>query len=116
MADRSAGRRDMTVAGVSGSNYLVATNNMAGSFIDLLRNTSVGLRLGVRRMAGLVGNVTIQKQTAGNTAYWLNDEGTQITESQPTLGQVALTAKNVAALTELSHQLLSQGTDRKSVV
>lgn len=103
-------KRDMTVAGVSGSNYLVGTQNLAGSFVDMLRNTSATLRLGVSRMSGLVGNVTIPKMTAGNTAYWLSDESTQITESQPTIGQVSLSPKNVAALTELSHQLISQST------
>lgn len=108
MRDRH--QRDMTVAGVSGSNYLVGTANAPGSFIELLRNSSVSLRAGVRRMGGLVGNVTIPKMTAGATAYWLADEGTQITESQPTIGQVSLSPKNVAALTELSHQLLQQST------
>lgn len=103
-------RRDMDVAGTSGSQYLVGTDNMPGSFIDLLRNTSVALRMGVRRMAGLVGNVTIPKITAGNTAYWLSDETTQITESQPTIGQLSLAPKNVAAMTELSHQLMQQST------
>lgn len=105
-----AQKRDMTVAGVSGSNYLVSTDNYPGSFIDLLRNTSVALRMGVQRLAGLRGNVTIPKMTAGNTAYWLSDENTQITESQPTIGQLSLAPKNVAALTELSHQLMSQAT------
>jgi HK97 family phage major capsid protein len=112
MRDRIGGtqQRDMTAAGVSGSNYLVGTNLMPGSFIELLRNTSVALRMGVQRMSGLVGNVTIPKMTAGNTAYWLADETTQITESQPTIGQLALSPKNVAALTELSHQLMQQST------
>ena len=102
--------RDMTAAGVSGSNYLIGTDNQPGNFIDLLRNTSVALRMGVQRLGGLKGNVTIPKMTAGNTAYWLSDETTQITESQPTIGQLSLSPKNVAALTELSHQLLSQST------
>lgn len=102
--------RDWTVAGVNGSNYLVGTENMGGSFIDLLRNTSVGLKMGVRRMSGLQGNVTIPKMTAGTTAYWLADESTQITEANPTLGQVSLTPKNVAALTELSHLLMQQSS------
>ncbi len=104
------GRRDMTAAGVSGSNYLIGTDNQPGSFIDLLRNTSVALRMGVTRLTGLQGNVTIPKMTAGNTAYWLADETTQITESQPTIGQLALAPKNVAALTELSHQLMQQSS------
>lgn len=104
------GKRDMTSAGVSGSQYLVSTDNQPGSFIDLLRNTSVALRMGVTKLSGLRGNVTIPKMTAGNTAYWLADETTQITESQPTIGQLSLSPKNVAALTEVSHQLLSQSS------
>lgn len=106
----AAQKRDMTVAGVSGSQYLVSTDNMPGNFIDLLRNTSVGLQMGVQRLSGLKGNVTIPKMTAGNTAYWLSDETTQITESQPTIGQLSLAPKNVAALTELSHQLMMQSS------
>jgi HK97 family phage major capsid protein len=106
----SNGRRDMTVAGSSGSQYLVGTDNQPGSFIDLLRNTSVALRMGVTKLSGLKGHLTIPKMSAGNTAYWLSDENTAITESQPTIGQLALSPKNVAALTEVSHQLLSQST------
>lgn len=106
----NTGRRDMTVAGASGSNYLVGTDNQPGSFIDLLRNTSVALRMGVTKLSGLKGHVTIPKMTAGNTAYWLSDENTAITESQPTIGQLSLSPKNVAAITEVSHQLLSQST------
>jgi HK97 family phage major capsid protein/HK97 family phage prohead protease len=105
-----ATKRDMTVAGVSGSNYLVSTDNQPGSFIELLRNRSVALRMGVQRLSGLQGNVTIPKMTAGNTGYWLADENTAITESQPTIAQLALSPKNVAALTELSHQLLQQSS------
>jgi HK97 family phage major capsid protein len=103
-------QRDMTSAGVSGSNYLVSTNNQPGNFIELLRNTSVGLRMGVTPLRGLQGNVTIPKMTAGNTGYWLTDENTAITESQPTIGQLSLVPKNVAALTELSHQLMQQSS------
>ena len=102
--------RDMTVAGVSGSQYLVGTQNLAGSFVDLLRNESVVLGLGATRLTGLVGNITIPKMTAGGTAYWLADESTQVTESQATIGQLSLSPKNVAAITEISHQLMQQST------
>lgn len=104
----NGGRRDMTVAGVTGSNYLVSTDNLPGSFIDLLRNESVVLSLGATRLTGLVGNITIPRMTAGGTGYWLGDENTAITESQATIGQVSLSPKNVAALTEISHQLMQQ--------
>lgn len=107
---RGYGRRDMTVAGSSGSQYLVSTDNQPGSFIELLRNESVVLNLGATRLTGLVGNLTIPKMTAGGTAYWLADETTQITESQPTIGQLSLSPKDVAALTQISHKLMQQST------
>lgn len=66
------------------------------------------LGLGATRLTGLTGNITIPRMTAGGTAYWLGDENTAITESQATLGQVSLTPKNVAALTEITHQLIQQ--------
>lgn len=103
-----AQKRDMTVAGVSGSQFLVGTDHLGGSFIDLLRNQSIALQLGVTRLTGLKGNVAIPRQTAGGTVFWLADENTQITESQPTIGQLNLAPKNVAALTEISHTLVAQ--------
>jgi len=103
-------KRDMTVAGVSGSNYLVGTTNMAGGLIDLLRNRMVVAQLGAVAMDGLVGNVTIPKLTAASTLYWLSTEATTITESQPTLGQLALSPKNAGGLVDVSRNLLLQAT------
>jgi HK97 family phage major capsid protein len=107
-------QRDMTAAGVSGSNYLVGTENVG--FIELMRARSVVFAMGAQVYSGLQGNVTIPKETAGTTAYWLADETTQITESQPTLGQLALTPKSVAALTEVSRQLLLQSAPLAELV
>lgn len=103
-------KRDMTSAGVSGSNYLVATENLAGSFIDLLRARSVLAQLGATMLPGLVGNITIPKQTAASTAYWLTNEATAITESQITIGQLSMTPKTIGVYTELSRLMLLQST------
>lgn len=100
--------RDMTAASPAGGGYTVATDNLSGSFIDLLRNRSVLARLGARTLDGLQGNVTIPKHTGAGTAYWLTNEATAITESQQTLGQLSLTPKNVGAYTEISRQLMLQ--------
>lgn len=97
-------KRDATAAGSGG--YLVATNNVG--FIEILRNRSVAFRMGVRRLSGLSGNVTIPKQTVAATAYWLANEGTGITEGNQTFVQIALTPKTVGAYTEVSRQLLLQ--------
>lgn len=103
-------KRDMTAGTANAGGYLVATDNLAASFIDLLRNRAVVAQLGATMLPGLVGNVTIPKLTAGGTAYWLTNEATAITESQQTLGQLALTPKNVGAYTEISRQLMMQSS------
>lgn len=110
-ARRAAGgyaRRDLTAASASGGGYLVGTENM--SFIEILRNRSVAYRMGARRMAGMVGNVTIPRQTAAATAVWLANEASTATESQQTLGQLALSPKTVGAYTEISRQLMLQSS------
>ena len=103
-------KRDLTAGTPSAGGYLVATDNLAGSFIDLLRNRAVVAKMGAVMLSGLVGNVTIPKLTAGGTAYWLTNEATAITESAQTLGQLALTPKNVGAYTEVSRQLMMQSS------
>lgn len=103
-------KRDMTAGTAANGGYLVATDSLASSFIDLLRKRAVVARLGATMLSGLVGNVTIPKLTAGGTAYWLTNEATAITESQQTLGQLALSPKNVGAYTEVSRQLMMQSS------
>jgi HK97 family phage major capsid protein len=101
-------QRDLTVGTAGAGGYLVATDNVG--FIEMLRNRSVALRMGVRRLSGLSGNVTIPRQSAAATAYWLATEATQITESQQTFVQVALSPKTVGAYTEISRLLLLQSS------
>lgn len=99
-------KRDLTVASAGGGGYLVATDNVG--FIEILRNRSVAFRMGARRLSGLTANITIPRQSAAATAYWLSSESTQVTESQQTFVQVALTPKTVGAYTEISRLLLLQ--------
>lgn len=103
-------KRNLTSAGTSGSQHLVGTDNLAGNFIDLLRNRLVCARMGATMLTGLRGNVTIPKQTAAATAHWLTNEATAISESQMTIGQLAMTPKTVGAYSEISRQLLLQGS------
>lgn len=108
MISRELLKRDLTVGTASAGGYLVATDNLASSFIELLRARAKVVQLGARMLPGLVGNVTIPKQSAAATAYWLSTEATAITESQQTFGQLSLTPKNVGAYTEVSKQLMMQ--------
>jgi HK97 family phage major capsid protein/HK97 family phage prohead protease len=112
---RQMTKRDMTVAGASGSNYLVGTENM--SYIEMLRNRSVVMRMGARMMSGMVGNVTIPRQTASAAVSWLSSESTAITEGQPTIGQLAMSPKHIGAYTEISRLLAMQSSpDAESLV
>lgn len=104
----NAGGAANTPAGSTSGNNLVATDLMAGSFIDMLRNRTVLLRRAASMM-GLVGNVDIPKQTAGATAYWIG-EGEDATEGVPTIGQISLSPKTIAAYTDITRRLMMQGT------
>lgn len=99
-------QRDLSAGTGSAGGFLVATQNM--SFIEQLRARSVTMAMGATRMTGLVGNVTVPRQSAPATAYWLANETTAATESQQTLQQLSLSPKNVAAYTEISRQLMLQ--------
>ena len=107
---RSAHQRDLSAGTGSAGGFLVATENLSSSFIDLLRNRAIIAKMGATMLPGLQGNVTIPKQATANTAYWLANEATAITEGNLSLGQLALTPKNVGAYQELSRQLLLQSS------
>ena len=106
-------QRDANIAGTG--QYLRGTDNQG--FIELLRNRMVAYQMGATRMSGLVGNVTIPKQTVGATAYWLATETTGITEGNQTFAQLALTPRTVGAYTQISRLLqLQSSPDIDSIV
>ena len=101
-------KRDLTVATVGDGGYLVSTDNQG--FIEILRNRSVAFNMGVRRLSGLNGNVTVPRQTGAATPYWLANEASTATESKQAFTQMALSPKTVAAYTEISRLLLLQSS------
>ncbi len=105
---RDVQKRDLTVGTAGAGGYLVETQNVG--FVELLRNRSVAFNVGARRLSGLQGNLTIPKQSAAATAYWLSTEATAITESQQTFAQISMSPKTVGAYTEISRQLLLQSS------
>jgi HK97 family phage major capsid protein len=103
-------KRDLTAGTGNAGGFIVATDNLASNFIDLLRNRSVVAQMGATMLTGLQGNVTIPRQTAAGTASWLANEAAAATESQLVLGQLAMSPKNVIAYTEISRQLMLQNS------
>ena len=103
------GERNLIVGVPAQGGDLVATNLLAGSFIDLLRNASVVQAAGAMVLHGLVGNIAIPRQTAAESVFWLAENAAP-TESSATFDQVALTPRTVGAYSEISRKLLLQGT------
>ena len=101
--------RDLVVGTPTAGGNLVATDLLAGSFIDALRNAMVIDGLGARFLTGLVGNIAIPKLTGSASAYWVA-ENTAPTESQQTIGQVTMSPKTVGAYTDISRRLLLQSS------
>lgn len=111
----NAGGAPDSPTGATTGEGLVDTQYMAGSFIEMLRNRTALMRLATT-MSGLVGNVEIPKQTGGATAYWLG-EGEDAQEGTPSIGQIALSPKTVAAYTDITRRLMLQSTpDAERVV
>ena len=102
-------RRDLTVGSDPAGGYLVGTQHMPGSFIELLRARLVAARAGVQIMSGLVGNIDIPKQTGAATAYWVG-EGSAPTEGALTFGQVVLSPKSIGAYVDITRRLAQQSS------
>lgn len=113
LADRAFGTG---AAGTSGNGAAaIATNLLAGSFIDILRKKAWVMRR-ARSMAGLVGNVDIPKQTSSTQAYWVGEGGAP-TAGSPGLDQISFTPKTVGAYTDITRRLLKQATpDAEAIV
>jgi HK97 family phage major capsid protein len=102
-------QRDLNVTNNAQGGYMVGTNIQPQSFIELLRNRMMVRQLGARVLSGLEGNITIPKQTGAGTAYWVNETG-DITESQQSVGQVAMSPKTVGGYTEFTRRMLLQSS------
>lgn len=107
-----ASRAALTV-GTAGSGTtggtMVATNLLAGSFIEVLRNKARVMQLGATILSGLVGNVDIPRQTGQASTYWTT-EGTNTTESEPTFDKVSLALKTIGTYSQVTRSMLMQAT------
>lgn len=106
-AEGQISQRDVT-KGTSGGN-LVATNLLAGSFIELLRNSMKVASMGARMLPGLVGDVAIPRQATGSVAAWVGEAG-NTTESDATFDTVTLNPKTITVRTDMTRRMLLQST------
>lgn len=102
-------KRDLVKGTPTAGGNLVATELLAGSFIDILRNRAVLFRAGAQQLSGLVGDISVPRATGAATAYWVG-EGAALTESEQAFDQVRMSPKTVGALTDYSRKLLLQSS------
>lgn len=88
---------------------IVATNLLAGSFIEVLRNKARVLQLGATVLSGLVGNVDIPRQTGATSTFWVT-EGGNLTEAEATFDKVSLALKSIGTYSAITRQMLLQST------
>ena len=102
-------KRDLNVGTATAGGNLVATELLAGSFIDILRKRMALMQAGVTMLTGLEGNISIPRMTSSSTAYWVG-EGASPTESQQAFDQVNLSPKTVGAYVDYTRRTLLQSS------
>jgi HK97 family phage major capsid protein len=79
---------------------------MMGELIDLQRNMEAFAAAGAQEVAlPPNGRLQFPKLTGGSTAYWVG-EGTSVTESAPTTGNLDLQAKKLGIFVKVNNELL----------
>lgn len=100
-------KRDVFDTSGSAGAGAIATNLLAGSFIEALQNRTLVMQLGATTLPGLVGDVAIPKQTGTVTAQW-KAESSAADRSRPKIEQLTMTPKTITAYSDLSRKLLKQ--------
>jgi len=113
-ADVLFAKRDITTGTTSGTakgGNLVATDLLAGSFIDVLRARMVTNELGATFLTGLQGNVAIPKKSAASTVAWVAENSAPSESSNnPAFTQVTLSPKTLAGYVDFSRRLMLQSS------
>lgn len=104
-----AGRAAYAAGASATGGSLVATNLLAGSFIEMLRNKSRVMQLGATSLSGLVGNVDIPRQNGASGTFWVT-EGTALTEAEATFDKISLSMKHIGTYSQISRNMLMQST------
>jgi len=102
-------KRDLISGAVGDGGAMVATNLLAGSFIEALRANMVVKQAGAMFLSGLVGDIAIPAQNAVNSASWVG-ENSAVSEVNPTYRQVSMAPKTLGTFTDISRHLMHQST------
>ena len=104
-----ASQRDLVAGTATDGAELVPTDTRGGDFIDALRPNMVTLAAGVRVLNGLTGDVSIPRKSATTTATF-QEEVAGHSNTEPQFESLTLTPRHLGTYTDVSKQLLAQGT------
>jgi HK97 family phage major capsid protein len=94
---------------VSENSDLVATDHLAGSFIEALRAEAVVMMMGGRMLSGLVGNVDIPRNDTPATFTWLAEDGSSV-DAEIATGTLSLTPKTISGSVPITRRLRKQSS------
>ncbi len=103
-------RRALTVGTATAGGNLVATDLLAGSFIDVLRNRLSVMQAGATMLGNLVGNVAVPRQTGAASTSWVTEGNAPGAATQQAFDQVPLTPKTIACYVDATRRLLLQSS------
>lgn len=98
-------RQVQQVAVGADGGFLVNTQN--AGFIDLLRPNPVCRQAGMQVISGLRDNISMVRQTASTTAFWIGENVTT-TASVLQLGNLVMSPHTISACTRMTRQLMMQ--------
>lgn len=98
--------RSMIVGTATSGGYLVGTD--VADPVDVLAAWSVVMRAGCTRLPGLTSSVVIPRAVTTPDITWLETEASQASVSEPTVGAVNLSPKNVAGVAKFSRSMRLQ--------
>ncbi len=108
-SDANFYKRDLTQGSATAGGNTVATDLLAGSYVDALRARSMVRGAGATVLSGLQGDVAIPSANAVTTAYWVA-ENSAPTEGAPTFRQITMNPKTVSAYVDVSRHLMAQSS------
>lgn len=103
---RQWNQRDLNTTDEAG---VVGQDFRPDAFVDVLRNASSVMQAGATMLTGLQGNIKIPKKTAAASGGWFT-EGNAASESEMTIGSITMAPKTVGAYTDVTRQLMMQGS------
>ena len=106
---RGFAQRDMQTGTVAQGGALVATQTLAESFVDALRNRLAVYRAGATVLPGLTGNIKIPRLAGGATHEWLPEAGAA-SDQDVSFDTIAMSPKTIAVSIPITRRLLIQST------